>query len=114
MEFQAILLAGGEGERLYPLNRGTPKAMLPIANEPMIYYPLTYLEKNGFKQVIIVVQKQQAKQVDHYVKEIYKGKIIATIEVIEEDTDSLHALLKIRNKIKVCVNKLTNVLTIFS
>ena len=47
-EFQAVLLAGGLGERLYPLTQKSCKALLPIANEPMIFYPLTWLERAGF------------------------------------------------------------------
>lgn len=62
-ELQAILLAGGEGERLYPLNEQpdiTPKALLPIANRPLLYYPLKYLMDQGqvtFREIIIVVTK---------------------------------------------------------
>lgn len=35
----AIVIAGGipkEGEPLYPLSQGKPKALLPIAGKPMI------------------------------------------------------------------------------
>ena len=32
MDFQAVVLAGGNGSRMYPLIDDLPKAMLPIAN----------------------------------------------------------------------------------
>lgn len=44
MEFQAIILAGGKGTRLYPMTDGVPKCMLPVANHPLLYYQLRLLE----------------------------------------------------------------------
>ena len=47
-EFQAIVLAGGGGSRMYPLTEKQPKALLPVGNVPMIAYSLLNLEKAGF------------------------------------------------------------------
>ncbi|XP_011871014.1 PREDICTED: translation initiation factor eIF-2B subunit gamma [Vollenhovia emeryi] len=54
-EFQAIVLAGGNGSRMMELTAGKPKCLLPIANVPMIWYPLRILERSGFKEAIVVV-----------------------------------------------------------
>ncbi|XP_077273590.1 eukaryotic translation initiation factor 2B subunit gamma [Temnothorax americanus] len=54
-EFQAIVLAGGKGSRMTELTAGKPKCLLPIANVPMIWYPLQILERSGFKEAIVVV-----------------------------------------------------------
>ena len=52
---QAVLLAGGTGSRLYPLNStGTPKALLPVGNEPLISFPLKTLEEAGITDVFLV------------------------------------------------------------
>lgn len=48
MEFQAIVLAGGIGNRMNDLTVDQPKCLLPIGNKPMIYYPVRMLEKAGF------------------------------------------------------------------
>lgn len=48
MEFQAIILAGGRGSRMYPLTENIPKALLPVGNKPLIWYPVNYLENVGF------------------------------------------------------------------
>lgn len=47
-EFQAIILSG-YGSRMYPITEESnlPKALLPIANKPMIYYSLQWLEKSN-------------------------------------------------------------------
>ena len=51
MEMQVVLLAGGLGQKMYPLTQSnTPKALLPIANRPLISYQLDLLEQCGFRQ----------------------------------------------------------------
>ena len=42
------------GTRLYPLTKVTNKHLLPIAGEPMIYYPLRKLTEAGIKDIMIV------------------------------------------------------------
>jgi translation initiation factor eIF-2B subunit gamma len=49
MEFQAVILAAGHGSRMTDLTAKTPKALLPIANLPMIWYPVQLLERAGFQ-----------------------------------------------------------------
>ena len=49
MEFHPVILAGGQGSRMYPLTEDCPKALLPVGNMPLIWYPVQLLEKNGFK-----------------------------------------------------------------
>ena len=53
MEFQAVILAGGRGSRMYPLTEDCPKALLPVANRPLIWYPVHLLESNGFEGIIL-------------------------------------------------------------
>lgn len=48
MEIQPVVLAGGRGRKLYPFTEDTPKALLPVANRPLLYYPLLYLQNEGF------------------------------------------------------------------
>jgi 2-C-methyl-D-erythritol 4-phosphate cytidylyltransferase len=51
----AVLLAGGGGSRLYPLNAsGTPKVLLPVANRPLLSFPLRMLEESGVSDVLVV------------------------------------------------------------
>lgn len=51
---KGVILAGGKGSRLYPLTYPTNKHLLPIYDEPMIFYPIRTLVKAGIKNILIV------------------------------------------------------------
>lgn len=55
----AIILAGGSGSRLHPLNDGgLPKVLMPVANRPLLTFPLRTLEEGGVSDVLVVSEGQ--------------------------------------------------------
>lgn len=52
---KGVILAGGTGSRLYPLTKVTNKHLLPVYNEPMIYYPIKTLKQAGVTDILIIV-----------------------------------------------------------
>jgi glucose-1-phosphate thymidylyltransferase len=51
---KGIVLAGGLGSRLSPLTRITNKHLLPVYDQPMIYYPIRCLVEAGIKDILVV------------------------------------------------------------
>ncbi|PWT82756.1 MAG: spore coat protein [Acidobacteria bacterium] len=51
---KGIVLAGGLGTRLRPLTAVTNKHLLPVYDQPMIYYPIQTLVNAGIKDIMIV------------------------------------------------------------
>lgn len=52
---QAVILAGGRGERLKPLTDHVPKPMAPILGIPFLDYLLALLEQEGITRVLLLV-----------------------------------------------------------
>jgi glucose-1-phosphate thymidylyltransferase len=51
---KGVVLAGGLATRLKPLTKVTNKHLLPVYNQPMIYYPIQTLVNAGIDDIMIV------------------------------------------------------------
>ncbi len=85
---QAVILAAGEGTRLRPLTRGKPKAMIPVANRPVIQHVIDALLANGIRDIVVVVGYRR-----EYVQRFLNGlEIPVKVVVQEKQLGTAHAL----------------------
>ncbi|MFA4860312.1 bifunctional sugar-1-phosphate nucleotidylyltransferase/acetyltransferase [Methanoregula sp.] len=92
---QAVILAAGEGKRVRPLTRSRPKAMIPVANRPIIEYVIDALVKNGIRDIIVVVGYRK-EQVTRFLNQL---EIPIDVVVQNKQLGTAHALQCAESKI---------------
>lgn len=100
MEFQAIVMAAGRGSRMMGLTASIPKALLPVANNPMVSYPIKMLQKAGFGEAIVVVQEQDLTKIQKSLAEVCEMRLDFVTIPQGEDWGTADTLRHIKDKIR--------------
>uniref|UniRef100_A0A915M6E8 Translation initiation factor eIF2B subunit gamma n=1 Tax=Meloidogyne javanica TaxID=6303 RepID=A0A915M6E8_MELJA len=59
-DYVAVVFAGGRGNRMLSITEHIPKHLLPIINIPLFWFPLNLLQRNGFKECLLIVPKTKS------------------------------------------------------
>lgn len=66
LPIDAVLMAGGKGERLRPLTEKTPKPLLPVGGKPIIDYNVDKLISYGVKHINVTVNYLAEQLEEHF------------------------------------------------
>ncbi|KAK6776775.1 hypothetical protein RDI58_027776 [Solanum bulbocastanum] len=94
MDFQVVVLAGGFSKSLVPLvSKDVPKALLPVANRPVLSYVLEHFEENNLKDFIVVVEGESAALlVGGWISNAYVDRLHVEVAAVPEDIGTAGAL----------------------
>ncbi|XWS28389.1 hypothetical protein CRYUN_Cryun25bG0064700 [Craigia yunnanensis] len=94
MDFQVVVLAGGTSKNLTPLvSKEVPKPLLPVANRPVLYYVLHLLEQNNLKDLIVVVEGEDAALlVGAWISGTFVDRLHVEIAAVPEDIGTAGAI----------------------
>lgn len=93
---QAVILAAGEGTRLRPLTWFRPKAMIPVANRPIIGHVIDAVRGSGIKDIVVVVgyRKEQIirflSNLPFEVSVVIQEKPLGTANALKKAQDLVH------------------------
>jgi dTDP-glucose pyrophosphorylase len=69
LPIDAVLMAGGKGERLRPLTEYTPKPLLPVGDKAIIDYNIDNLCYYGIKNISVTVNYLREQLEEHFAAE---------------------------------------------
>jgi UDP-N-acetylglucosamine diphosphorylase/glucosamine-1-phosphate N-acetyltransferase len=93
---QAVILAAGEGQRLRPFTLTRPKAMLTIADKPILQFVVESLVTAGIRDIICVVGYRKEQVYDYMgVGERFGAEI--TYVTQEAQLGTAHALTRVKD-----------------
>ena len=96
---QAVILAAGEGQRLRPFTVSRPKAMLSIADKPILQYVIEALARNGIRDIVVVVGYKKEQVYDYFGAGETLGVEIAYVTQ-EAQLGTAHALAQAQKMVK--------------
>jgi len=82
LPLDAVLMAGGRGDRLRPLTDEVPKPLLKVGDKPIIEHTLDHLADHGVDHVHVSVNYKKEMIKEHLQKGAHSDKI----SFLEEDT----------------------------
>ncbi len=80
LPIDAVLMAGGKGERLRPLTLTTPKPLLKVGSKAIIDYNVDELAANGVKNIFVTVNYLKEQIIEHF----STPKVGCTVRCVEE------------------------------
>lgn len=89
---KGVLICGGLGTRLRPLTEVTNKSLLPVYDQPLIFYPLQTLLSADIKEIMVVTGPDNVDQMKHFLGDGSRYDCAFTYRVQDEPKGIAQAL----------------------
>lgn len=97
---KAVIMAGGEGQRMQPVSNYLPKCYLPIFDEPLLIKQIHWLVSAGIKELTIAVDDKFGHIITTLLSVVDLEQKLSIDVVIEEKAMGIgHALLGLKQKV---------------
>ncbi len=93
----AIILCGGEGQRLRPITNDIPKPLIKIKNKPILYYIIEHLKKYNIEKYLIATG-YKSKKIEEYMNQEFNSLNYKIVD--SGNTDIL-------SRVKACMQYIT-------
>jgi len=96
---KAIVMAAGDGKRMWPLTETRPKALLPVVGKPIVYHQINAMKKAGIDEFIFIVREKR-EILEKYLNEL-QDELKVKIEFVEQgpENGTAAALLSANGKV---------------
>ncbi|MCM1152120.1 MAG: sugar phosphate nucleotidyltransferase [Muribaculum sp.] len=84
LPIDAVLMAGGRGERLRPLTATTPKPLLKVGGRPIIDYNIEALVLHGVKSIHVTVNYLKEQITEHFERPATYGGASVKVNCVAE------------------------------
>ncbi|MFP3910074.1 MAG: bifunctional sugar-1-phosphate nucleotidylyltransferase/acetyltransferase [Archaeoglobaceae archaeon] len=96
---QAVILAAGEGQRLWPFTANKPKVMIRVAGKPILEYVVNALKDTGIFDIVMVVGYRKERIKDYFEDGSDFGVDITYVEQ-NKQLGTAHALKQAEKHVK--------------
>jgi UDP-N-acetylglucosamine diphosphorylase/glucosamine-1-phosphate N-acetyltransferase len=96
---QAVILAAGEGQRLRPFTVNRPKAMISLADKPILQFIIESLVENGIRNIVLVVGYRKEQVYDYLGSGEQYGASITYINQMSQ-LGTAHALMQVKDAVE--------------
>lgn len=94
LPLDAVLMAGGKGERLRPLTLERPKPLLEVGGKAIIDYNVEELMANGIKNIFVTVNYLREQIMEHFLDARFGGNVKCVEEPMRLGTMGSLALVE--------------------